>query len=40
MRTHTYTRGYTHVWALQPARLGQLPHHFSDCMETVELVNP
>lgn len=38
--THMYTCGHTHVRALQPARLGQLPHHFLDCMETVELVNP
>lgn len=39
-RTHTYTCGHTHVRALQPARPSQLPHHFPDCMETVELVNP
>lgn len=38
--THMYTCGHTHVWAPQPARLGQTPHHFLDCMETVELVNP
>lgn len=35
-----YTHGYTHVRVLLPARLGQPPHHFPDCMETVELVNP
>lgn len=40
MRTLTYTRGHTHVRVLLPARLGQPPHHFPDCMETVELVNP
>lgn len=38
--THMYTCGHTHVRAPQPARLGQTPHHFLDCMETVELVNP
>lgn len=36
----TLTRGHMHVWVWQPARLGQPPHHFPDCMETVELVNP
>lgn len=38
--TLTCTHVDTHVRAPQPARLGQPPHHFLDCMETVELVNP
>lgn len=37
--TLTCTHVDTHVRAPQPARLGQPPHHFLDCMETVELVN-